>query len=386
LILGGTMDRRSFLKSLMKVGSAATIGSIVQACTPNVDPIVAIQPTPSPSPQLLSTNATQTDDVQELDPTLTPTAPDTITPTDESLDFSKIALVIADDRSTGVLRALQLLSMPSFSGKEILVKPNFNSSDPAPGSTHPDVLRTLINRLKDEGAQRIIVGDRSGMGNTREVFSTIGVFQMADELGFETLIFDELEQDQWEYLHPEGSNWKQGFAVPKLLNSVDAVVQACCLKTHRYGGHFTMSLKNSVGLVAKKVPGDRHDYMIELHTSRNQRKMIAEVNSVYSPDLVIMDGVEAFTTGGPAKGKLVKPGVILAGVDRVALDALGVAILRKYGTTRQVRSGKIFEQAQLARAVELEIGTTSADKISIISDEPRGDDLAEELMGFLVEG
>jgi uncharacterized protein (DUF362 family) len=61
--------------------------------------------------------------------------------------------------------------------------------------------------------------------------------------------------------------------------------------------------------------------MRELHSSDYQRHMIAEINAVYQPDPVIVDGVEAFVTGGPAQGQLVEANVVLAGTDRVALDA-----------------------------------------------------------------
>ena len=56
-----------------------------------------------------------------------------------------------------------------------------------------------------------------------------------------------------------------------MVRTAGGVVQTCCLKTHRYGGHFTLSLKNSVGLVAKRVPGDAYDFMRELHNSPHQR-------------------------------------------------------------------------------------------------------------------
>ena len=74
-----------------------------------------------------------------------------------------------------------------------------------------------------------------------------------------------------------------------------ALVQVCCLKTHQFGGHFTMSLKNSVGMVAAVVPGENYNYMQELLSSSHQRAMIAEVNTVYMPALIVLDGVTAFT-------------------------------------------------------------------------------------------
>ena len=139
------------------------------------------------------------------------------------------------------------------------------------------------------------------------------------------------------------------------------------IKTHRYGGHFTFSLKNSVRLVAKWVPGESYNYMDELHSSSDQRRMIAEINTVYEPDLVVLDGVAAFVEGGPTQGKQVQVNLILAGTDRVAIDAVGVAVLRHYGTTPEVSQGAIFEQEQIARAVELGLGVGSPDQIELIT-------------------
>jgi len=261
-----------------------------------------------------------------------------------------------------------LLGAVPLSGKGVFVKPNFNSADPAPGSTHPDVLRTLIQTLQGMGAASITVGDRSGMGDTRSVMGQLGVFDMADELGFETIVFDELGPNDWVESQPIGSHWKQGFAFARPCLDADAVVQTCCLKTHRFGGVFTMSLKNSVGLVAGRHPTSGYNYMGELHNSEYQRRMISEINTAYQPAFVLLDGVEAFVSGGPDVGQKVSPGVMLAGVDRVAIDAVGVAILRYFGANFQ---GSIFEQEQIARAVELGLGVDSPEKIEFITeDEP----------------
>ncbi len=236
-------------------------------------------------------------------------------PPDES-GIAKIALVRTSNRSKGVRLAIDLLGINSFTDKNVFLKPNFNSADPAPGSTHPDVLRELVLKLQEMGASKIELGDRSGMGNTRQVMQKLGVFDLAAELGIKTLVLDELDASGWEMIQPPGSHWKQGFPFARACMDSGAVVQACCLKTHRYGGHFTMSLKNSVGLVAKHIPGDKYNYMSELHNSEFQRMMIAEINTAYQPALIVMDGVEAFASGGPDQGKLIRPEVMLAGRDR----------------------------------------------------------------------
>jgi len=298
--------------------------------------------------------------------------------------MSKVAFVKTNDRVAGVHAAMELMPLPDVKDRSVFLKPNLNSADPTPGSTHPDVLRSLVRALQEGGARRIVVGDRSGMGNTRQVFEQRGVFAMAEELGFETMVLDELDVSQWKPIEMPEGHWQRGYAIARPLLESDVVVQTCCLKTHRYGGHFTLSLKNSVGLVAKRIPGDRYDYMRELHTSHHQRLMIAEINTAYTPDWILLDGVEAFTLGGPAQGKLVEPGLILAGSDRVALDAVGVAVLRHFGTTGEVERGTIFEQEQIARAVELGLGVASADQIELVTDGPESAAYADQIREVLL--
>ena len=146
-----------------------------------------------------------------------------------------------------------------------------------------------------------------------------------------------------------------------------------------------MSLKNSVGLVARFDPQDGYDYMAELHSSENQRLMIAEINQTYENDLIVMDATKAFVSGGPESGDLVKPNVILAGKDRVAMDAVGVAILRLFGTTPEVTKGRIFQQEQIARAVELGIGIQSARDIQLIPLDAESEKLTQKIERSLAE-
>jgi uncharacterized protein (DUF362 family) len=124
--------------------------------------------------------------------------------------------------------------------------------------------------------------------------------------------------------------------------------------------------------------------MSELHGSPHQRLMIAEINEAYSPGLIVMDGVEAFVNGGPANGKKVPANVVLAGTDRVALDAVGVAILRLFGTTREVSQGMIFEQEQIARAVELGLGVDSPQKIRFLTGDPESERFASKVQQMLL--
>jgi uncharacterized protein (DUF362 family) len=301
--------------------------------------------------------------------------------------MAQVAFVKTVDRSGGIRKAIELLGINPVAGKAVLLKPNFNSADPAPGSTHPDVLRTLIEQLWGMGARSITVADRSGMGNTRQVMETLGVFALAQELGCETVVLNELsDKNDWVLIQPPGSHWEQGFPFPRICLEAEAIVQTCCLKTHQYGGHFTLSLKNSVGLAAASMPGMPTQFMSELHSSRHQRAMIAEINAAYTPALIVLDGVEAFTTGGPATGRLASSQVVLAGTDRIAIDAVGVALLRYFQTTREVAQGPIFQQEQIARAVELGLGVDQPGKIQLVTGDADSASYAAEIREILLGG
>ena len=300
--------------------------------------------------------------------------------------MAQVAFVKTRDRAAGVQQALDLLDLDPVRGKSLFLKPNWNSADPPPGSTHNETLAALVQALQGRGAGRITLGDRSGMGDTRAVMERKGIFGLADEMGFGTVVFDELDASDWEHMQIPGSHWSRGFAVARPVLAAGGVVQTCCLKTHRFGGRFTLSLKNSVGLVAKQVPGEGYNYMSELHGSPHQRRMIAEINAAYEPDLVLLDGVEAFVDGGPAQGTRVDAQVILAGTDRVAIDAIGVAILRLFGTTPEVRKGPIFELEQIARAVELDLGVDGPDRIELVTADAVSAAYAAQGWAILIRG
>lgn len=294
--------------------------------------------------------------------------------------MTKVALVSTKDRGEGVREAIALLGSKSFRNKYVVLKPNFNTADPTPGSTHNDTLRVLVLALQQMGAKEITLAERSGPGDsTRSVMERKGIFKLAQELSFKIFNLEEAGPEGWSKIEPTDSHWNQGFHFPRIYLEAESIVQTCCLKTHAYGGHFTMSLKNSVGL----VPLKGYPYMGELHSSRYQRQMIAEINTAYSPDLVVMDGVEAFIDGGPDRGTKIEAKVMLAGTDRVAIDAVGVAILRLLGTTPEVSQGAIFEQEQIARAAELGLGVPSAKQIQLVTGNARSEAMAVQVRDIL---
>ena len=80
-----------------------------------------------------------------------------------------------------------------------------------------------------------------------------------------------------------------------------------------------------------------------------------------------------------SSGRLIHPNVIICGNDRVAIDAVGVALLRSYGTVPDVANGKIFELEQIRRAAELGVGVTSADAIRLVPLDGAGEAAAHRI-------
>jgi len=297
------------------------------------------------------------------------------------IDRSQVLLADASDRVNGVQKLLNEFDL--HTNETIALKANYNSDDPFPATTHPETLKMLAEHLK-KSSRSLIMAERSGMGNTSSVLKNRGVLDLSRKLGFKLLDLDSLGPEDWHDVQAEGLHWRQGFKIARVFKDAD-VVQTCCLKTHRFGGHFTMSLKNSVGLVAARPKGTSYDYMRELHSSPYQRLMIAEINKFYKTKLILMDAAQGFSHGGPDRGVLIKPGLLLASTDRVAMDAVGVALLRLYGTTPEVMKGRIFEQEQIAHAASLGVGVDSGEKIELVPYDEHSRNAADAIRNVLDE-
>ncbi|MFX1420310.1 MAG: DUF362 domain-containing protein [Promethearchaeota archaeon] len=292
--------------------------------------------------------------------------------------MTKVVVISTKDRVYGVNKSIELLGINPVKNKNVIFKPNFNTADPPPASSSMETVRQLIIKLKEMGAKSITVAERSGPVNTADTFKKKGLYILANDLDFKIVDLTDVPKKDYVLKKTKGCHWKDGFLFAKIYDNAECIVETCCLKTHMYGGHFTLSLKNAVGLVAKQ-------YMSELHSSRHQRKMIAEINAVYKPDLIIMDGVISFVDRGPMEGTRKEAKVFLAGTDKVAIDAVGVAILRILGTTPEVSKGSIFDQEQIKRAIELGVGISSSEEIEFITDSEEAEELVVQIKEKLAE-
>lgn len=296
---------------------------------------------------------------------------------------SRVAFSSTEDRKSGVSTSIKALGINPVKNKAVLIKPNFNTADPVPGSTHNDTLAALVEEVWKMGAKSISLGERS-YPPTRQVMAQKGVPALMQNLDVRIIDFDDLDPNDWVKVKPSDCHWRDGFRVARPILEAECLISTCCLKTHQYGGVFTMSLKLHVGV----VPTSRHgyDYMQELHRSPHQRNMIAEINEPFKPDLIVLDGIDAFVDGGPMSGKRAKGNVFLASTDRVAIDAVGLAVLKSLGSNQQIMKTKIFEQEQIARAVEIGIGAASPSQIEVIPADDQSLGYRSQIVEILNQG
>ena len=234
----------------------------------------------------------------------------------------------------------------------VLLKPNFNTDDPLPGSSDPQFVKAVIELLWEHGVGKVVLGESSMFAlSTREVMEKTGMLKVAEEAGAEVDVFNEGE---WVEVKV-GGTYLEKVSLPKAVVEAQRIVYVPCLKAHRFAD-FTMSLKLAVGFLK---PEEKK----QLHAGNLQEK-IAELNTVVHPDIIILDGRRCFISGGPDKGEVREPNVILASGDRTALDVESVRILQSYpGTSLE---GDVWQFRQIRRAVELGLGVSRDEEYEVV--------------------
>ena len=256
---------------------------------------------------------------------------------------------VEQDLKASVARALDLiggLDKVISPGDRVILKPNFNSPDPYPGSSDLDFLKSVVQILNEAGA-KVVVGESSGgiWRPTRKVMEKLNALRQLTDIGAEVIAFDDRAWD-WVRVRVDGDYLKE-VTVPRSVYEADKIVYLPCMKTHQLA-RFSLSLKLAVGFVH---PGERRS----MHM-RNLERKIAEFNLALQPDLVIMDGRKAFVSGGPAMGELVEPGVIMASGDQVAIDVEALKILGSYKAKNRLLPNP-YDSPQIVTALRHGLGS-----------------------------
>jgi uncharacterized protein (DUF362 family) len=277
----------------------------------------------------------------------------TIAPQQEAQEMAAVAY--SDDIVLGIDEVVFRTGNLDFikPGQKVLIKPNVNSDDPAPGTTHPEALGEMVRLVKAKGAY-VIVGDRSNARwKTLGAMKATGMYDAAKNAGADEII--GFEDEEWVRVTPEkAKNWPNGFRIPKKLQEVDHIISMPVLHTHSITDH-SLAIKNLVGLIHAT---DR----ILFHASPKREEMIAEISLAIKPSLTVIDGTKAFITGGPSDGTIAETKVYLASKDVLVADIFGVSLLKK--NKAALRYSDPWQSPQIKRFFDLGLSQYSSEDIN----------------------
>jgi uncharacterized protein (DUF362 family)/NAD-dependent dihydropyrimidine dehydrogenase PreA subunit len=211
-------------------------------------------------------------------------------------------------------RAFELFPL-NLKGKKILVKPNvLRAGKSAEGiTTHPAVLRAVVEKIETLQPAAIVVGDNPG-----------ALSYGANEKSFEATGLMEAAAGYYQNIGSDSVNvaFNADFAptvnVSRAVLEADILISVPKFKTH---GLTTLSgaIKNSYGI----LPGAQKARMHKVAGNPKRfHEMLIDVFRLRVPDLFIVDAVIGMEGNGPVSPDLRDIGLILASDNAVAMDAV----------------------------------------------------------------
>lgn len=257
-----------------------------------------------------------------------------------------------------VKRAVDLLGGISkfvHRGDRVLLKPN--ATGPAPFdkgvTTHPQVLEAVLQMVIEAGAGEIIIGDGTGSATlgTLKVFDACGYTYLRDKYP-DKFSFMDLNRRPKVTLKVDKPYLLDQIDVIEDVLTCDVLINLPILKTHFITG-VSICMKNLKGC----IPPMQKRYMHEVGVN----KSVADLNSLLTPTLNIVDGIIGSEGLGPKEGHPANLGVIAAGTDTVAVDSVCCQLMGF--------DAREIEHIALTHARGK--GTIDLDRIEVLGDDPK---------------
>lgn len=243
-------------------------------------------------------------------------------------DRAKVSIVPAQEYDSKKLHSAIRTSLALIGGIDSMVRPGCrvfvkinHLSPPSEADkgivTHPVFVEAVLEILKEAGAE-ITVGDDI-QSVPEDGFRISGFRQMCERVGVKLINL----RDAGHVETGCAGHFLDKVYVSSPVLEADVIVNLPKLKTHSLTV-LTGGVKNMYGVIPQ---GLRTKYHSEYAGNANFSRMLTDILSVVKPRLTIMDAVIAMEGNGPANGKLRKAGLILAGNDTVALDAIAAGMV-----------------------------------------------------------
>jgi len=214
-------------------------------------------------------------------------------------------------------------------GDVVWVKPNigWDRSPEQAANTNPELVAALVRMCFAAGAKKVRVGDNS-CDLPAKCYPASRIPEAAKREGAEVLLLD---RNRVREVAIGGERFKRMLLFPEFLEA-DLLINVPIVKDHVLA-RATLCMKNYMGLMEKR--GNFHQAIPEC---------LVDLTRFMKPRLCVLDGVRILKAHGPKGGNLadvVVKNTVAAGVDIVALDALGAELLgRKPGDVPSIVAGQ----------------------------------------------
>jgi uncharacterized protein (DUF362 family) len=253
--------------------------------------------------------------------------------------------VISGGAESAVRAAIEALGgIKAFvkEGDRVVIKPNmsFASGPENAANTHPDVVRTIALLCREAGAGRILVLDNP-LAPAEQCLDRSGIRDACKDID-KDMVYMVSSQGRFSSVKIENAHTLKETEVMREVLAADVLIAAPVAKSHA-GTGVSLSMKGMMGLIHNR----RIMHRLDLHSA------IADLASLLTPDLVVIDATRVLSTGGPGgPGKVLKPDMIIASRDMVAADAFAISSFEWYGqkyTPDQVRYVRLAHERGLGR-------------------------------------
>ena len=238
-----------------------------------------------------------------------------------------IAVVSGTDYGAMTAKAVELVGgMGAFvpKGARVLLMPNVQSKNPGT-FTKPEILRAAIKMCKAAGAKEIACLSYL----TQAYWDGAGLAQVIAEEGTVLRLIPR-EDVNFKAVPIANPGALKEAMIMNAFYEYDVFINMPITKDHA-GSKFTGTLKNLMGLNApSNNRGQFHkpNWQTDPVAIEHLETCIVDLNTVIKPALNIVDATEIIRTNGPmGPGELIKPLKVIAGVDRVAVDAYCATLL-----------------------------------------------------------
>jgi uncharacterized protein (DUF362 family) len=202
-------------------------------------------------------------------------------------------------------------------GMRVMIKPNMVAPPPSAevgACTSPLVCQAVADVVKEMGAHPIIAESSARGADTEAAYRIMGYDALRAQ-GYEVV---DLKQDKAVRMPLVGGRVLSDITTFELVTRMDAIISVPILKTHDQG-QITLALKNLKGLV---IDADkRRIHQIGMFEGA------VDLVSHFKPVFAVVDAIIGQEGMGPLLGLPVEMGLVVAGRDLVAVDAIAGRVM-----------------------------------------------------------